>query len=67
MEHGREEVRMQRRVPETLFQLVSTSICALRVDLGSVELLGCRNIIPEGRIKRTVDVDLEYSNEQDWR
>lgn len=67
VEHRREEVCMQRWVPEPLFEFVSPRIRALRVDLGSGKLFRGRNKVPEGRVEVAVDVDLESTDNQNWR
>lgn len=67
VQHGREEICMKCRMSKPLLQFVRPSIRTLRVNLGSGELVGRRDVIAECRIKDTVDVYFESGDDQHRR
>lgn len=63
--HRREQVAVQRRVPEALLETVARGVATTRVHLGFAELLFGRHVVPEGRLEGAVDVCLEGEDEED--
>ncbi len=59
VQHGGKEIRMQRRVSETLLEAVALVISTLGVDFRESKLIFGRVIVPERPVECTVYVDLE--------
>ena len=63
--HRREQLRVERRVAETLLETVARVVVAARVHLGLAQLVRGGDVVPERRLEEAVDVHLEDDDEQD--
>ena len=63
--HRREELRVERRVPEALLEAVARVVVAAGVHLRLAQLVRGRDVVPERRLEVVVDVRLEADDEQD--
>lgn len=65
--HRREQVAVERRVPEAPLEAVAGRVAAARVHLGLLELLLGGQVVPEGRLEGAVEVHLEGEDDEDRR
>ena len=63
--HRREQLRVERRVAETLLEAVARVVVAAGVHLGLAQLVRGGDVVPERRLEVVVDVRLEADDEQD--
>lgn len=64
MQHGREQLRMQSRMTETLLQPIALGICALRVHLGQPNFIFSGSEVVETGQIGPVDIELEDNHDE---
>lgn len=67
MQHGREQLHMQRGVPEALLEPVAAVVPALRVHFRVAQLVFGGDVIPESFVELAIEEDFEYEDDKDRR